>query len=54
MNTNSLEFITPPPDIYYGCFTRKMLWEEKFTPENMKSCGRRNVKKHRDIKNSEQ
>ena len=29
-------------------------WEDKFTPVNMKSCGRRNVRKHRDINNGEQ
>ena len=31
-----------------------MLWEEYFTPASMKICGRRNVSKHREIKNGEQ
>ena len=29
-------------------------WEEKFTPVIMTSCGRRNVRKHTEIKNGEQ
>ena len=46
-----------PPSIYHGWSTRKTVWEEKFTGEeklfsdvNMKNCGRRNVRKHREIK----
>ena len=46
--------VVKPPIIYYGCFTQKMLWKEKFTPVNMKSCGRHNVMKHKEIKNSGQ
>ena len=49
--------VVTPPSIYHGCFTCKTLWEEKFTDEeklfsavNMKNCGRRNVRKHRNIK----
>ena len=53
--------VVKPPSIYYGCFTRKTFWEEKFIGEenftlgeftavNMKNCGRRNVRKHIDIK----
>ena len=59
MNMNLLAVVTPPY-IYHGCSTRKTFWEEKFTGEenlfsavNMKSCGRRNVRKHKDIKGSD-
>ena len=45
--------VVTPPSIYHGCFTQKMLWEEKFTGKkdlfqyvNMKTCGRRKVRKH--------
>ena len=31
-----------------------MFWGEKFTPVNMTSCGRRNIWKHKEIKNGEQ
>ena len=52
------------PYIYHGCSTRKKLWEENFTGKerftlgefksvNMKNCGSRNVRKHRDIKGSD-
>ena len=50
MNMKLLAVVTPPY-IYHGCSTRKTFLEEKFTPKNMKHCGRRNVSKHRDIKN---
>ena len=49
-----LSVVTPPPDIYHDCSTQKTSWEEKFKPVNMKSCGRCNVRKHRDIKNGDQ
>ena len=60
---NLLEFVTSP-SIYHGCSNRKIFWkknftgEEKFTPGeftpvNMKNCGRRNVRKHKDIKDSD-
>ena len=63
MNMKFLSVVTPP-SIYHGCSTRKTLWEEKFTgeekftlgeftPANMKNCGRRNVRKHREIKGSD-
>ena len=49
--------VVAPPYIYRGCSTRKTFWEEEFTGEeklfsvvNMKSCGRRNVRKHKEIK----
>ena len=43
--------------IYHGCSTQKTFWEEKFTGKkdlfqsvNMKICGRRKVRKHKEIK----
>ena len=52
--------VVKPPYIYHGCSTRKTFWEEKFTGEekffsavNMKNCGPRNVRKHREIKGSD-
>ena len=57
MNMN-LPAVLTPPSIYHGCSTQKTLWEEKFTlgeftPVNMKHCGRRNDRKHREIKDSD-
>ena len=63
MNMKLLEFVTSP-SIYHGCSTHKTFWEENFTGEenftlgefsaaNMKNCGFRNVRKHRDIKGSD-
>ena len=63
MNMKLLAFVTSP-SIYHVCSTWKTFWEEKFTGEenftlgelsdvNMKNCGRRNVRKHRDIKGSD-
>ena len=49
-----LEVVTPPPAIYHGLSTWKMFWEEKLTLVNMKSCGRRNVRKHKETKNGKQ
>ena len=54
MNIKLLAVVTPPLDIYLGWSTQKTFWEEKFTPMNMISCERRNIWKHRDIKNGEQ
>ena len=55
VNMNILAVVTPP-SIYHSCSTQKTLWEESFTGEeklfsavNMKNCGRRNVRKHKDI-----
>ena len=52
--------VVTPPSIYYGCSTRKMFWEEKFTGKkdlfqsvNMKNCGCRKVRKHKEIKGSD-
>ena len=57
MNMNLLAVVTPP-SIYYGCSTRKILWEGNFTlgdftAVNMKNCGHHNVRKHREIKGSD-
>ena len=59
MNMKLLEVVTPR-SIYHGCYTWKTFWEEKFTGEekslsavNMKNCGRRNVRKHKEIKGSD-
>ena len=59
MNIKLLEVVTPPY-IYHGWSTQKTLWEEKFTGKeifflavNMKNCGRRNVRKHKEIKGSD-
>ena len=54
-----LVVVTPPPT-YHGCSTRKTFWEEKFTGKkdlfqsvSMKICGRRKVRKHKEIKGSD-
>ena len=52
-----LEVVTPP-SIYHGCSTQKTFWEKFFTigefsAMNMKNCGGRNFRKHRDIKDSD-
>ena len=59
MNMNLLAVVTTT-SIYWGWYTRKTLWEEKFTGEenlfsavNMKNCGRHNVREHKEIKGSE-
>ena len=56
---NLLAVVTAP-SIYNGCSTRKMFWEEKFTGKenlflsvSMKNCGRRKVRKHKEIKGSD-
>ena len=52
--------VVTPPSIYHVCSTRKTFWEEKFTGKkdlfqsvNMKHCGRRKVRKHKEIKGSD-
>ena len=52
--------VVAPPSIYHGCPTWKTFWEEKFTGEeklfsvvNMKNCVLRNVREHREIKDSD-
>ena len=63
MNVKVLSVITLP-SIYHVYSTRKKFWEENFTIEenfilgefsavNMKNCGRRNVRKHIEIKGSD-
>ena len=59
MNMKLIAVVTPP-SIYHGFSTCKTFWEEKFTGEeklfsavNMKNCGRPNVRKHREIKASD-
>ena len=49
-----LAFLTPPPAICHGCSTRNIFWEQKFVLVNITSCGRCDVRKHRDINNGEQ
>ena len=51
--------VVKPPSIYHGCSTRKTFWEEKstlgkFTDVNIKNGGHHNVRKHREIKGSEE
>ena len=52
--------VVAPPSIYHGYSTRKTLWEENVTGKesvflavDMKICGRRNVRKHEEIRGSE-
>ena len=52
--------VVTPPYIYHGCSTRKTFWEENFTGKkdlfqsvNMKNCGRRKVRKQKEIKGSD-
>ena len=59
MNMNILAAIIPP-SIYRACSTWKTFWEEKFTGKenlfldvNMKHCGSRTVRKHKEIKVSD-
>ena len=49
--------VVSPPSIYHGCSTRKKFWKENFTGKenlfqsvNMNNCGRRKVRKHKEIK----
>ena len=46
--------VVTPPSIYHDFSNQKTFWEENFTQMNMKNGGRRNVRKHREINNSEQ
>ena len=52
--------VVTQPSIYHGCSTQKAFWEEKFTGKqelfqsvNMKKCGRRKVRNHKEIKGSD-
>ena len=53
MNMNLLAVVKTPPAVYHGCSTQKKSRKEKFTPVNMTSCGRRSVRKYREINNGE-
>ena len=52
MNMKLLAVLTPP-SIYHSFFIQKTFWEEIFAPVNMKDCGCRNIRKHREIKYGE-
>ena len=52
--------VVTPPSIYHGCSIWKTFGEEKFTGKkylfqsvNMKNCCRRKVRKHKEIKGSD-
>ena len=52
--------VVTPPSIYHVCSTQKTFWEEKFTGKesvflsvDMKNCGRRNARKHKEIRGSD-
>ena len=52
--------VVTPPSIYHGCSTWKMFLEEKFRGKeslflsvNMKNCDSRNVRKHKEIRDSD-
>ena len=52
--------VVTPPSTDHVWSTRKTFWEEKFTGKealflsiNMKNCGRRKVRKHKEIKGSD-
>ena len=52
--------VVTPPSIYHGCSTWKTFWEEIFIGKkylflsvNMKNCGCRKVRKHKEIKGSD-
>ena len=60
MTNTKLPAVVTPEYICHGCSTWKAFWEEKFTGEeklfsavNMKNCGRRNVRKHKEIRGSD-
>ena len=63
VNDINMKFlVVTPPSIYHGCSTQKTFWEEKFTskkqylfePVNMRNCGQRILRKHREIKDSDE
>ena len=52
--------VVTPPSIYHGYSTWKTFWQEKFKGKenlflavDMENCGRRNVRKHKEIKGSD-
>ena len=48
-----LLLVVTPLYIYHGFPTHKMFWQEKIAQLNMKNCERRNVRKHKEIKDGE-
>ena len=54
--TQTMKFlaVVKTHSIYHGCSTQKMFWENNFTPVNMRSFGRCNVRKHKEINNGGQ
>ena len=59
INMKSLVVVTPP-SIYHGWSTWKTFWEEKFAAKkdlfqsvNMRNCGHHKVRKHKEIKGSD-
>ena len=54
--------VVTPRSIYNGCSTREMFWEENLTGKkqdlfesvNMINCGQHNVRKHKEIKDSDE
>ena len=53
--------VVTPPSIYHGCSTRKTFCEGKFTGKeylflsvNMKNCGRHKIRKHKEIRSSDE
>ena len=54
--------VVTPPSIYHGCSTQKNFWWEKFTGKkqdlfelvSMRNCGKRNFRKHIEIKDSDE
>ena len=53
MNLKILGVITKSPASNHACYAKKMFYEDKFTPDNMKMFGRQNFGKHREINNGE-
>ena len=51
MNLKLLAVLTQKPYVYDGGFTWKMFREDKFTLLSITRCGRRNIKKHKEINN---
>ena len=47
--------VVAPPSIYHGCSTQKFTGKKQdfFVSVNMKNCGHRNVRKHKEIKDSD-
>ena len=63
VNDINMKFlVVGPPSIYHGYSTWKTFWEENFTgkkqdsfePVNMRNCGKRNFRKHREIKDRDE